>query len=329
MSEPISQPVNPVSLDVLATGYPSLDYIFRVSRSPGLDETAIIHRLPESYTLGGCGANVAVGLARLQFRTGVAMVVGDGPPGHDYIRYLEEHGVDTADVLVWSSAATSQSRLFINPDGEYQNFFYPGAADAWQGQLALENLSRARAALLTVGAPHYNRAFVDRVLEAGVPLIWQLKSDVYSYPPEQLDRLARHSTLLMMNRVEADHLAEKIRVDHVRRLLGNGAELIVITRGAAGSLVIDAAGEYEVPAVEPRQAVDPTGAGDAYTTGFLAGWLRGFPSHVCGRMGATLASFAVEKVGCQTNLPNWVSLASRYREHFEEPLPALSDEDQQ
>ncbi|MFQ5856431.1 MAG: carbohydrate kinase family protein [Anaerolineae bacterium] len=326
-----TQTNGPVWLDVLATGYPSLDYIFRVSRSPGLDETAIVYQLPEGYTFGGCGANVAVGLARLGLCAGVAMVVGDDPAGRAYTRYLAERGVDTADVQVWPDAATSQSRLFINPDGDYQNFFHPGASDAWQGELVLKNLSRSRTALLTVGAPHYNRAFVDRVLEAGVPLIWQLKSDVYSYPPEQLDRLARKSTLLIMNRVEANYLAEELEVAHARRLLRDDVQLIVITCGTAGSLVIDADGEHEVPVVEPRQAcpgpgvVDPTGAGDGYTTGFLAGWLRGFPSHVCGRMGATLASFVVEKVGCQTNLPDWTSLASRYLEHFGEPLPTLLD----
>jgi sugar/nucleoside kinase (ribokinase family) len=311
-----------MALDVLATGYPSLDYIFQVSRSPGLDETAIVHRLPEGYTFGGCGANVTVALARLGFRAGIAMIVGDDPPGHAYVRYLNAQGVDTTDMLIWPGARTSQSHLFLNPNGEYQNFFYPGASDAWQGELTLRNLSRTRTALLTVGAPHYNRAFVDCVLEVGVPLVWQLKADVYSYPPEQLDRLARKSTMLFMNRSEANYLAEQLGVDHVRRLLHDNAQFIVITRGTEGSLVVDAGGEYEVPIVEPRRVVDPTGAGDAYTAGFLAGWLQSFLPQVCGRLGATLASFVVEKAGCQTNLPDWTSLMSRYREHFGEPLPS-------
>lgn len=308
------------TLDVLATGYPSLDYIFHVSRSPNIDETAIIYQLPGTYTFGGCGANVAVGLARLQCRTGVAMVVGDDEAGHEYIHYLNEQDVDTTDVQVWPDAATSRSHLFINPDDEYQNFFYPGAAGAWEGELSLKNLPRSRSALLTVGVPHYNRDFVDQVLEAGVPLIWQLKSDVYSYPPEQLDRLARHSTLLIMNRIEASYLAEEAGVAHVRRLIHTEGQQIVITHGAQGSLVIDASGEYEIPVVAPNQVADPTGAGDAYTAGFLAGWLRELPPPLCGRMGATLASFAVETIGCQTNFPDWPTLARRYRAYFDVSL---------
>lgn len=308
------------TLDVLTTGYPSLDYIFHVSRSPNVDETAIIHQLPETYTFGGCGANVAVGMARLQFRTGVAMVVGDDEAGQQYIHYLNEHDVDTTDVQVWPDAATSRSHLFINPDDECQNFFYPGAADAWEGGLSLKNLPRSRSALLTVGAPHYNRDFVDRVLGTGVPLIWQLKSDVYSYPPEQLDRLARHSTLLIMNRIEASYLAEEVGVNHVRQLIHAEGQQIVITHGAQGSLLINASGEYEIPVIAPNQVADPTGAGDAYTTGFLAGWLRGLPPQLCGRMGATLASFIVEKIGCQTNFPDWPTLNRRYRAYFGVPL---------
>ena len=62
--------------------------------------------------------------------------------------------------------------------------------------------------------------------------------------------------------------------------------------------------------------VDTTGAGDAYTAGFLAGSWRGYDPLVCGRLGATAAAFAVEGVGCQSNLPDWERLTVRYRENF-------------
>lgn len=309
--------------DLLATGYPSLDFIFQVTRSPGIDETAIVTRVPERYTFGGCGANVCVGLAALGYSTAVAMVVGDDPAGTEYVRYLKERGIDTSDVTVWPAARTSQSRLFRNPDGDYQNFFYPGAADAWEEPLVLSTLVDARAALLTVGAPHYNRAFVDRVRSTDVPLIWQLKSDVYSYPPEELSRLADESVLLFMNRTEQTYLTEEAGIDDVRALLAHRAEAIVITEGGEGSRILAAEGEYRVPVVPSDTIVDTTGAGDAYTAGFLAGWLRGLPSEQCGRLAATVASFVVEAVGCQTNVPNWTQVADRYERHFGHSLPGV------
>lgn len=315
-------------LDLLATGYPSLDYIFQVSRSPGVDETAIVTELPQRYTFGGCGANVCVGLAALGYSTAVAMVVGDDQPGTEYVRYLEECGVDTSDVTIVPASRTSQSRLFRNTDGDYQNFFYPGAADEWKEPLVLSALADARAALLTVGAPHYNRAFADRVRSAEVPLIWQLKSDVYSYPPEELGWLGRESTLLFMNRAEQAYLTEETGIDDVRDLLRHTAEAIVITEGSEGSRIIDTNDEYRIPTVPPDTVVDTTGAGDAYTAGFLAGWLRTLPPRQCGQIAATVASFVVEALGCQTNVPDVRRLAQRYEHYVNEPLPAVVSEEQ-
>jgi len=305
-----------VTLDLLTTGYPSLDYICRVSHSPAVGETAIVRTPPSRYTFGGCGANVAVGLARLGFHVGVAMVVGDDAPGRDYVAYLQREGVDTRDVIRWPDVGTSESRLYVNPNGEYQNFFYPGAADAWQGKLTLTSLADARYALLTVGALHYNRQFVQLVLEAGIPLIWQLKPDVYAYPPSALADLTHSSVLLMMNRIEADYLIRTLGVSSVADLLSDETRLVVVTLGADGSHIFDETGVHEVPAVLPTQFVDPTGAGDAFTAGFLAGWLQDRSPVVCGQMGAVVASFVLEKVGCQTNLSDWERLSARYTEHF-------------
>jgi ribokinase len=62
--------------------------------------------------------------------------------------------------------------------------------------------------------------------------------------------------------------------------------------------------------------VDTTGAGDAFTAGYLAGYLRGLLPVRCAEMGAVAASFAVEAVGCQTNLPDNDRLQARLKEAF-------------
>ncbi|MFW5942266.1 MAG: carbohydrate kinase family protein [bacterium] len=314
-----------MALDLLATGYPSLDYIFAVSRAAGEDETAIVETLPEGPTFGGCGANVAVALARLGFKSGVAMVLGDDEMGRRYERYLGEAGVDVGNVVRRADGGTSRSHLFRNPAGGYQNFFYPGAATRWQGPLSLRGAGEARAALLTVGAPEYNRAFAREVVRQGAPLLWQLKSDVYSYPQPFVAWLAEHSRVLFMNEVEAVYLAQALEIESVAALAGR-ERMVVITAGEAGSTVLGAGEARRAPAVRGERVVDPTGAGDGYTAGFLAGWLRGHSPAVCGRLGATLASFVVEAVGCQTRLPTWAQLTARYQEQFAETVPTIKHE---
>ena len=73
--------------------------------------------------------------------------------------------------------------------------------------------------------------------------------------------------------------------------------------------------ETKIPAVLV-ESVDPTGAGDAYKAGFLVALVKGFPLEICGRVGSVTASFVVEQIGCQTNLPDWERMKERYIRHF-------------
>ncbi len=303
-------------MDVLATGYPSLDTIVRVSHSPTVGETALLRTLPESFSFGGCGANVAVALARLGFQAGVAMVLGDDPAGDDYVRYLVETGVEVRHVIRLPGEQSSRSYLYLNPDGQYQNFFFPGAADAWQDRLVVDQLDRYRLALVTVGPFHYNRQFIQAVQQAGVPLAWVLRADSHAYPPDMLGDFLAASTYILMNHIEAEYVTRTLGFSAISQGLSDITRAIVVTQGSQGSQVYTAAGMTPVRAVSVGPVVDPTGAGDGFTAGFLAGLLRGWSPEVSARLGAVVASFVLEAVGCQTNLPGWTQAAARFEDYF-------------
>lgn len=303
-------------MDLLATGYPSLDYIMRVTHSPTIGETALIKTTADRFTFGGCGANVAVVMAAQGLQTGVAMIVGADAPGDEYLRFLATAGVNTDHVIRLSGERTSTGYLFINPDNEYQIFFLPGAADAWQGQLELKDVERYRLALLTVGPLHYNRQFVQQVQRAGVPLAWMLKPDVFAYPAEIVETFWSACCYLLMNHIEAQYVLRVMGYNDVRQLLHPQMRAIVVTAGAQGATVYTGDGEWQVPAVSPARLVDPTGAGDAFTAGFLAGVLHSVPPKTAMQWGVTLASFVIEAVGCQTNIPTPDQLQARYERIF-------------
>ena len=303
-------------MDVLITGYPSLDHIAKVSRSPAVGETARLLELPDQVTYGGCGTNVAAALARLGFRVGAAVVLGDDRYGADYLRHLAALGIDTTNVIALPGELTSHSYLFLNPDGQYQNFFLPGAADAWRGPLVLSGLESCRFALVSVGQFDYNRQFVAQVRAAGVPLVWALKSDIVAYPPEMIGEFLAASAYVVMNHIEASYVLRALDRRAVESLIGETTCAVVITRGASGAQVYTPGGVTAVSAVPPRQVVDPTGAGDGFTAGFLAGLLRGASPEVSAQLGAVVASFVLEAVGCQTNLPDWPQALARFTQHF-------------
>jgi adenosine kinase len=306
-----------MTLDLLTTGYPSIDYIYNVSRSPQEDETAILESFSSKGSYGGCGLNVAVALATLGFAVGTSGVFGGDPDGLAYIDQLRSMNIETDNVICLSDCNTSRTYIFLNPAGRYQLFFYPGAAGEWRPPLELKGLSNTRACLVTVGPSQYNQVFVDKMMEAGLPLFWQLKADVQAYPAAQLGRLKQASKLLFMNEAECSYLLGTLGATNLQDVLEED-QIAVLTAGSHGSEVYTKAGSVAVPAVPPRQFVDSTGAGDGFTAGYLAGHFRGFAPEICARLGAVLASFVIEAVGCQTSLPNWSQLTERYQSFFQE-----------
>lgn len=305
-------------MDVLVTGYPSIDHIARVSHSPAVGETARLESVPNRATFGGCGINVAVALQRMGFGAGAAVVLGDDDFGRAYRDHLVALGIDTANVITLPGAPTSRSYLFLNPDGECQNFFLPGAADAWSDTLALHGVAQYRYALVTVGQLAYNRQFVARTRAAGVPLVWMMKADVYAYPPVVLREFLDASAIVIMNDIEAGYVMRELSLSSLGDLLGAQRRTVVTTRGAHGADVITLNGSVTVPAVPVTAVADPTGAGDGFASGFLAGLLRGTTPVASAQLGAVVASFVLEAVGCQTNLPDWTAALARYREFFGE-----------
>jgi sugar/nucleoside kinase (ribokinase family) len=303
-------------MDVLVTGYPSIDHIARVSRSPAVGETARLFEVPDQMTYGGCGTNVGAALARLGFRVGAAIVLGDDRYGANYLRYLAALGIDTTNVTTLPGELTSHSFLFLNPDGQCQNFFLPGAADAWRGPLALSGLESYRFALVSVGQVEYNRQFVAQVSAAGVPLVWAMKPDIVAYPPEMIGEFLAASAYVVMNHIEAEYVLRALERRLDESLIDETTRAVVITRGGQGAQVHTRERMTVISAVPPREVVDPTGAGDGFTAGFLAGLLRGAPPEVSAKLGAVVASFVLEAVGCQTNLPDWPQALARYKQHF-------------
>jgi sugar/nucleoside kinase (ribokinase family) len=303
-------------MDVLATGYPSIDYIARVSHSPSVGETALLRTVPDEFRFGGCGNNVAVALTKLGFRTGVAMILGDDRFGDDYMRYLMGLGINITNVIRLRGEKTSRSYLFLNQDDQHQNFFFPGASDAWKDELKLNRPEEYRFALVTVGPFHYNRQYVEQLKTTGVPLVWELKPDIHAYPPEMMGDFLAASTYVVMNHIEADYIMKSMGFSKVEECLSDKTKVAIVTRGADGSQVYTSEGMSPIPAVPPKQIVDPTGAGDGFTAGFMAGLLKNATPKDAAQLGAVMASFVLEILGCQTNLPTWEQALARYQEHF-------------
>ncbi|UNO43011.1 carbohydrate kinase family protein [Streptomyces sp. MST-110588] len=248
---------------------------------------------------GGVAANIAYGLASLGHRPLLVAAVGSDFQEHG--RRLRAHGVDTSPVRVSSSLPTARFTCTTDADGNQLASFYPGAMTEASG-IDLAALARAhRPGFVLVGADD-PRAML-RHTRACRALGLRFAAD----PSQQL-ALADGATIrelvdgadhLFTNEYENALLLAKAgwtRAD----VLGRVGTWIT-TLGAKGCR-IDREGEpgIEVAAVPAATATDPTGVGDAFRAGYLAGLAGGLTAVRAARAGAALATLALASVGPQT-----------------------------
>jgi adenosine kinase len=114
----------------------------------------------------------------------------------------------------------------------------------------------------------------------------------------------------------------------IRQRTGRGIEqllelatMVVTTLGRQGSRIESAAGKVEIPPALARREVDPTGAGDAYRSGLVAGLLRGLPVAEAGRIASLASAYVVEQGGTIEHRYTMAEFADRYRSAFGAALP--------
>lgn len=251
---------------------------------------------------GGVAANICYGMGQLGLRPVLV-----GAVGHDFFADYEPHlaaaGVDTSAVHVSAEAHTA---MFLCTDDEEQNqiaSFYPGAM-AESGQIDLRAAADEHGTPdLVVVCPNDPAAMqrhTREALEAG----WPLAAD----PSQQLPRLGREevrllvdgASYLLSNDYEAALIESKSGWSHAEVLQRVG--LRVTTYGPKGC-VLEQAGEprMEIPAVTPAEDVplEPTGIGDAFRAGFIAGLAHKLDLDRCAQVGCAVATQVLECVGSQ------------------------------
>jgi adenosine kinase len=99
------------------------------------------------------------------------------------------------------------------------------------------------------------------------------------------------------------------------------AEMVVTTLGRQGSRIATRGQAVEIPSAPPIRESDPTGAGDAYRAGLVAGLLRGLSLDAAGRVASLAATYVVEQVGTIEHDYTQSEFSRRYQEAFGIELP--------
>jgi 5-dehydro-2-deoxygluconokinase len=290
--------------------------------------------------LGGSSANTAFGCARLGLRAGLVSRVGDDAMGRFLTETLAREGCDVSHVGVDPARLTAAVVLGIEDKETFPLIFLrENCADMAIGDAEVEAsyIGRARALLIT--GTHFSTEYIAGVSSRALdhahardvrtvldidyrPVLWGLtkRGDgatryiASGTVTAHLQRLLPRFDLVI-GTIEEFNIAGGS--DDVMRSLAevrrHTAAVLVVKRGPLGCAVIDGAIPASLDAAFNGAGVNVEvlnvlGAGDAFSAGFLSGWVRGENYDACTRYANACGALVVSRHGCAPAMPTRVEL---------------------
>lgn len=249
---------------------------------------------------GGCGPNIAFALTRLGVRPVLVGAVGDDFDDLGYRTWLTEAGVDCDRLHVSTTRHTA--RCTITTDEAHAQFvtFYTGAmSEARHIDLAAMHADTPFDFVL-VGPddPEAMLRHTRTCRELGLPFAADPSQQLAWAGGELITDLIDGADILFSNEYESALITTKTGWDdaEVQRHVATR----VVTRGKDGVTVYESDGSViDVKAIAGVEAVDPTGVGDGFRAGYLAGVAAGLGSERCAQTGCAIAAHVVETKGTQ------------------------------
>ncbi len=291
---------------ICVVGSANIDFTFRTPRMPKPGETLAAHSL--HISMGGKGANQAVAAARLGAAVAFVARVGNDAFGAEAVRRYQEDGIDTTFVRQDTDHPTGAAAIVV--DDEAENFIIVAAgANARLTPQDVRDAShvirRADAVLCQLETP------LDATLEAlCLARAAGVRTVLTPAPATDLpDELLGLCDLCVPNRIEIERLVNR-PVDNLRNvfaaaelLRARGVKTVAVTMGAEGAIIVDDDAAWHVPATEV-QAIDPTGAGDAFTAALAVSLANGITIGQAVRRASQVAAITVTRLGTHTAFPS-------------------------
>ena len=303
-------------MDLLAVGGLTLDQIFRVPRLPKKHFEAEITEFGTFF--GGRAPNVAAMGAKIGLETGVVSSVGQDFTTSGYEDHLRRLGVDLRGVIKVPEEKTKRILIFSDVKGDQITFFYFGAEKYFEKmEVPISLIKESKIVhISSSGDYRFNVKCAKVARENDVLVSFDPGNDPFAEIPEYLKGVISRTSFLFMNDVELPGILGRLELSEVDDLLDFGPRVVVIINKKNKSSKVYSKDTIEKIPSALRKVKDPTGASDGYIAGFLTGYVKGYDLKINGMLGVTEASFIVEKLGCQTNLPEWNQLSTRCETTF-------------
>lgn len=317
--------------DVLAIGRSSIDLYANEIGAPFTDIKNF------AAYVGGCPTNISVGAQRLGLRTALVNSLGDDAVGDFVLKFLDEEGVDTRFSKRKTGRRTSAFLLAIEPP---ENFtIVPYRDNCADLELSVDDIrdapiADARALLITgtgfsrqpsqaatlhaaeQAQTHETKVILDldfrpelwsNTLAYGIAMRAAMKSvDIVIGTLDEITYAFTQeydSESDAREHASAANAAHSDPTDGIKAVLADEVEAVVVKRGAASTIIHLPENETLEAATFPVEVLNVLGAGDAFASGFLYGYLRNWDWQRCARMGNACGALLVTRHGCANFMP--------------------------
>lgn len=274
-----------------------------------LNVSFLTPRLKREY--GGTAANISYNLAKLGGEPVVLSAVGHDAT--EYLNRLRDIGVDLRAVKQLGDQYTAQAFITTDLADNQITAFHPGAMN----ESHRSQVGEAGELAWGIVAPNGKAAMLqhaEQFKRSAVPFIFDPGQGLPMFDGTELRGLLAGASALAVNDYESRLLAEKTGLSETQ--IAAEVRHVIITRGGEGStLYVDGKAEH-IPAAPIKQAVDPTGCGDAYRAGLLYGLARGAGWSIGARLGAVMGAIKIEHAGAQNHRVALADVELRYRQAF-------------
>lgn len=256
---------------------------------------------------GGTAGNIAYNLQLLEGNPLIMATIGeDFAP---YTQWLNKNKLNTSHIKTIANSFTAQAFITTDIDDNQITAFHPGAMVESHQNSVLD----AKNVSLAVIAPDGRDGMFMHAREcfdAGIPFLFDPGQGLPMFNGEELLHFIEMSDYLAVNDYESQIIQDKTGL--TLDALAQKVKALIVTLGGNGSQIYADGQRYDIPCVEAKEVVDPTGCGDAYRAGLLYGIAKGWDWPTCGRLAATMGAIKIASRGGQNHAPTHAEIEAIY-----------------
>ncbi len=264
------------------------------------------------FVPGGSACNTIVGVGQLGGDCRLVGKLGEDEPGEFFRKGLQAANVEPC--LTTSGTSTGQVLSIVTPDAERTMFTYLGAsAEMTREEITPEQFDGA-GIVHVEGYLLFNHDLIKTVMEQATAAGAMISLDLASFTvveasQEYLGELVdQYVDILLANEDEARAFTGLDDESKALQALAERSEYAVLKIGKRGSLVAHGGEVISVAPIGDGSAVDTTGAGDLWASGFLYGLVHGLPMAACGALGSACGYEVCQISGASIPEDGWVRI---------------------